>query len=107
MTNAVRGDEPLFTWSDGRAVLIAERTPAGVTLSRGWRVHDELNDVRRWQFAEAVPFGGQIRRLVRDATGSDATGATVAAEALAWFGSADRRDDGTAPEPEAETKRPP
>jgi len=79
------GEEYLFTWSDGRAVLIAERTPEGVTLARAWRSGDGLRDVRRWRFVEPKRFAGQIRRLVRDATGSDATGLAVAAQAATWL----------------------
>jgi len=75
----------LFAWGGGGIVLLGERINARWVLARGWRQADRLNDVRRWSFADPRAFAGQVRRLVRDATGDPAAGRQAAAVALAWI----------------------
>jgi len=38
-------------------------------LARGWIENDRLTHVRRWRFATAKQFAGQVRRLVLEASG--------------------------------------
>lgn len=74
----------LFTWGGGGVVLLGERVDGRWVLARGWRQGDRLSDVRRWSFADRRAFAGQVRRLVRDATGDAAAGRRAAADASAW-----------------------
>ena len=39
-------------------------------LARGWIENDRLTHVRRWSFATAEKFSGQVRRLVMEASGN-------------------------------------
>lgn len=74
----------LFAWGGGGIVLLGERVDARWVLARGWREGDRLDDVRRWSFADRRAFAGQVRRLVRDATGDTACAVATASAALAW-----------------------
>lgn len=74
----------LFAWSGGGIVLLAERSAERWVLARGWRHGDRMGDVRRWSFADPRAFAGQVRRLVRDATGNPAVARQAAADGSAW-----------------------
>jgi hypothetical protein len=74
----------LFMWRGGGIVLFGERENGRWVLARAWLQGDRLEHVRRWSFAEPIPFSGQVRRLVMEA-GSDLALARGEGErALAW-----------------------
>jgi len=79
-----RATDDLFAWSGGGIALLVERTGAGGTVARGWLAGDRLTDVRRWHFSEARPLGGQVRRLVAEASGDHVEAARVGAAARDW-----------------------
>lgn len=74
----------LFAWSGGEIVLFAERCDDRWVVARGWRDRDRLGDVRRWSFADARRFVGQVRRLAHEATGDLTAARAAAAAAQAW-----------------------
>jgi hypothetical protein len=83
-------DGGLFAWHGGGVVLLGERvTSSGGdrwVLARGWSQADRLEHVRRWSFASPERFAGQVRRLVRDATGDLPMSTALARQALVWAG---------------------
>ncbi len=74
----------LFAWRGDEVVLLAEHTPAAFVLARGWAYGDRLVDIRRWSFPGAAALAGQVRRLVREATGNQRIAAEAATAALTW-----------------------
>jgi len=77
-------DGLLFAWRDRTVVLLAEQAGDRWIVARGWLAGDRLAHVRRWTFATAPALAGQIRRLVREATGDARHASSAAAEFLAW-----------------------
>ena len=75
---------PLFAWRGNGIVLFGEHAEGRWVVTRGWLADDTLTSVRRWTFAAAAPFCGQVRRLVRDATSDDAVARENWLAALAW-----------------------
>lgn len=76
----------LFTWSNGQIVLIVEREENGWIVARGWRNGDRLDHVRRWSFVTSRRVVGQVRRLVREASGDPAAADAAADDLVRWFG---------------------
>lgn len=74
----------LFMWRGGGIVLIGEHENGRWVLARSWLHADRLADVRRWSFAQPIPFSGQVRRLVMEANGDFATAREEGFRALAW-----------------------
>ena len=81
---------PLFAWRGNGIVLFGELAEGRWVIVRGWLADDTLTSVRRWTFAAAAPFCGQVRRLVRDATSDDAVARENWLAALAWTEAQDR-----------------
>lgn len=75
---------PLFAWRGNGIVLFGEHAEGRWVVTRGWLADDTLTSVRRWSFAAAGPFCGQVRRLVRDATSDNAVAREHWLAALAW-----------------------
>lgn len=75
----------LFRWSNGRVVLFVERDGAAWVVARGWQEGDSLSDIRRWRFDDPRRAIGQIRRLVREATGDIALADAEAERLRAWL----------------------
>lgn len=75
---------PLFAWRGAGIVLLGSHEDGRWVLARGWLQGDALEHVRRWSFAAPIPFSGQIRRLIIDATGDTATAREEGFRALAW-----------------------
>jgi hypothetical protein len=74
----------LFTWRGSGIVLFGERNDDRWILARGWLNADRLEDVRRWSFAQPVAFSGQVRRLVKEATGDASHARDESHRALSW-----------------------
>jgi hypothetical protein len=74
----------LFAWRGSGIVLFGERNDDRWILARGWLNADRLEDVRRWSFAQPVAFSGQVRRLVKEATGDVNHARDEGHRALAW-----------------------
>jgi hypothetical protein len=75
---------PLFLWRGSGIVLIGEREEGRWILARGWLHGDRLEYVRRWSFAQPIPFSGQVRRLVMEAGGDVERARVEGSRALAW-----------------------
>ncbi len=78
------GHEAIFAWRGGHVVLLGEQLGASWVVARGWRRGDQLVDIRRWSFSSPRLLAGQIRRLVREATGNHRDGDAAASALLAW-----------------------
>jgi len=74
----------LFMWRGGGIVLIGEHENGRWVLARAWLHDDRLEDVRRWSFAQPIPFSGQVRRLVMEANGDFVGARDEGFRALAW-----------------------
>ena len=74
----------LFTWRGGGIVLIGTQEGGRWVLARGWLQGDQLQHVRRWSFAQPIPFSRQVRRLVTDANGGAAQAREAGLRALEW-----------------------
>ena len=74
----------LFMWQGAGIVLFGEREGDRWVLARAWRLGDRLEHVRRWSFAQPIPFSGQVRRLVMEATGDFALARNEGMRALTW-----------------------
>lgn len=83
---ASREPHGLFRWSNGRVVIFVERVGAEWVVARGWQEGDRLGNVRRWRFDDPRRVVGQIRRLVRDATGDPALADAQANRVADWLG---------------------
>ena len=78
----------LFMWRGGGIVLIGAHEDGRWVLARAWLQGDRLEHVRRWTFAQPIPFSGQVRRLVTEANGDVALARDEGLRALAWAESA-------------------
>ena len=74
----------LFKWRGNGIVLIGTREDDRWVLARAWLDGDRLQHVRRWSFAQPIPYSGQVRRLIMEATGNFALARDEALFALAW-----------------------
>ena len=74
----------IFTWRGGGIVLIGTQEEGRWVLARGWLHGDRLQHIRRWSFAEPIPFSHQVRRLVTDANGGAADAREARLRALEW-----------------------
>ena|SRR5215216_2730627 len=74
----------LFMWRGNGIVLIGAHEDGRWVLSRAWLQGDQLQHVRRWSFAQPIPYSGQVRRLIMDATGNFGHAREEGLRALAW-----------------------
>jgi hypothetical protein len=74
----------LFTWRGNGIVLIGTRENDRWILARAWLEDDRLQHVRRWSFAQPIPYSRQVRRLIMEATGNVVLARDEALHALAW-----------------------
>ena len=74
----------LFTWRGGGIVLIGTQEDGHWVLARGWLQGDRLQHIRRWTFAQPIPFSRQVRRLVSDAHGGTTDAREAGLHALEW-----------------------
>ena len=79
-----RDTAPLFMWRGAGIVLFGEYQDGRWVLARGWLAGDRLEHVRRWSFAQPIPFSGQVRRLVMDALDDFAVAREEGFRALTW-----------------------
>ena len=75
---------PLFMWGGAGIVLIGAYEEGRWVLARGWLAGDRLEHVRRWSFAQPIPFSRQVRRLIAEANGNLALAEGASLRALAW-----------------------
>lgn len=83
-TTQVERTETLYMWRGAGIVLLGEWQDGCLILSRGWHSGDRLEYVRRWTFRQTIPFSGQVRRLIMEATEDFATAREEGLRALAW-----------------------
>src|SRR5690606_28836574 len=74
----------LFMWRGNGIVLFGTEEDGRWVLARGWIEGEHLQHVRRWSFAAPIPFSGQVRRLVQEATGDTAQAEREGMRALGW-----------------------
>ncbi len=74
----------LFMWRGSGIVLLGEYEAGRWVLARAWLAGDRLEHVRRWSFAQPIPFSGQVRRLVMEAAGDFTTSRDEGFRALVW-----------------------
>ena len=74
----------LFMWRGNGIVLIGTHEDGRWVLARAWHQGDRLEYVRRWSFAQPIPFSGQVRRLIMDANADFAHARDEGLRALAW-----------------------
>jgi hypothetical protein len=74
----------LFMWRGNGIVLIGTREDNRWVLSRAWLEGDRLQHVRRWSFAQPIPYSGQVRRLIMEANGNFLLARDEGLRALAW-----------------------
>lgn len=74
----------LFMWRGSGIVLIGEHENDRWVLARAWLQGDGLEHVRRWSFAQPIPFSGQVRRLVMEACSDFAHARDEGLRALDW-----------------------
>ena len=74
----------LFMWRGNGIVLIGTHEDDRWVLARAWLQGDRLQHVRRWSFTQPIPFSGQVRRLIMEATGNFVLARDEALRALAW-----------------------
>jgi hypothetical protein len=74
----------LFRWRGNGIVLIGTREGDRWILARAWLEGDRLQHVRRWSFTQPIPYSGQVRRLIMEATGNFVLARDEALHALAW-----------------------
>ena len=75
---------PLFMWRGAGIVLIGAYEDGRWVLARGWLAGDRLEHIRRWSFAQPIPFSGQVRRLVMEALDDFAVAREEGCRALGW-----------------------
>jgi hypothetical protein len=75
---------PLFMWRGAGIVLFGAFEDGRWVLARGWLTGDRLEHIRRWSFAQPIPFSGQVRRLVMDAQVDFSIAREEGFRALAW-----------------------
>jgi hypothetical protein len=74
----------LFLWRGAGIVLLGGREGERWILARAWLEGDRLAHVRRWSFAQPIPFSGQVRRLIMDATADAELAQAQGIFALTW-----------------------
>ena|SRR5687767_1493301 len=74
----------LFMWRGAGIVLFGAYEEGRWVLARGWLAGDRLEHVRRWSFAQPIPFSGQVRRLVMEAQSDFTIAREEGFRALAW-----------------------
>ena len=74
----------LFMWRGNGIVLIGTREEGRWVLARAWLQGDQLEHVRRWSFTQPIPYSGQVRRLIMDATSNFGHARDEGLRALAW-----------------------
>ena len=74
----------LFMWRGNGIVLIGTHDDGRWVLARAWLEGDRLEHVRRWSFAQPLPFSRQVRRLIAEANGNLALAQGESLRALAW-----------------------
>ncbi len=74
----------LFTWRGNGIVLIGTREDDRWVLARAWLQGDRLQHVRRWSFAQPIPYSGQVRRLIFEANANFQLARDEGLRALAW-----------------------
>ena len=74
----------LFMWRGNGIVLFGTEEAGRWVLARGWIEGERMQHVRRWSFAAPIPFSGQVRRLVHEATGDAAHAQREGMRALVW-----------------------
>jgi hypothetical protein len=74
----------LFLWRGNGIVLMGTLDAGRWILARAWLEGDRLEYVRRWSFAQPIPFSGQVRRLITEASGNAALARDEGLRALAW-----------------------
>jgi hypothetical protein len=77
-------DDRLFIWRGGGVVLFGEARSGRWIVSRGWIGPDCLTDIRRWTFTTPAGFGGQFRRLAREASAHPTSAQALGAAATRW-----------------------
>ena len=77
-------ENSLFLWRGNGIVLIGEHVDERWVLARGWLHGDSLEHVRRWSFAQPIPFSGQVRRLVMEASDDFTSAQDEGQRALTW-----------------------
>ena len=80
----VQIDDRLLIWQGGGVVLLGEAHAGRWIVSRGWLGPDSLTDIRRWTFSTPEAFGGQFRRLAREARAHPAAAQALGAAATRW-----------------------
>ena len=75
-------------WRGGGIILIGAHEGGCWILARAWLSGDRLEYVRRWSFAQPIPFSGQVRRLVMEANDDFSLARDEGRRALAWAESA-------------------
>ncbi len=81
---AARDTAPMFMWRGAGIVLFGVHEDGRWVLARGWLAGDRLEHIRRWSFAQPIPFSGQVRRLVMEAQDDFALARDEGFRALAW-----------------------
>ncbi len=74
----------LFMWRGAGIVLLGTFENGRWVLARAWLEGDRLEHVRRWSFAQPIPFSVQVRRLVKDANSDPISSREEGLRALAW-----------------------
>jgi hypothetical protein len=74
----------LFMWRGNGIVLIGTREEGRWVLARAWLEGDRLQHIRRWSFAQPIPYSGQVRRLIMEANGNFALARDEGQRALGW-----------------------
>jgi hypothetical protein len=82
--SAARDAASLFMWRGAGIVLFGAYEEGRWVLARGWLAGDRLEHVRRWSFAQPIPFSGQVRRLVMEAQIDFTIAREEGFRALAW-----------------------
>jgi hypothetical protein len=84
LRDVARPTANLFMWRGSGIVLIGTHEEGRWVLARAWLQGDRLEYVRRWSFAQPIPFSGQVRRLITEANGNAALARDEGLRALAW-----------------------
>lgn len=84
-------DPPLFVWRGGGVILFGESQAEHWIVARGWLGPDTLTDIRRWRFTTPAAFGGQFRRLAREASAHPSEARSIGAAAARWALAASQR----------------
>lgn len=74
----------LFMWRGNGIVLVGSREEGRWVLARAWLQGDQLQHVRRWSFTQPIPYSGQVRRLIMEATGNFVLARDEGLRALDW-----------------------